>query len=68
MIDFETAALKNLYSKVIVPHTCQTCGKLYYVFRTERDKDRPIKACCVCQHGDRDYRESFQTAAMLRVR
>lgn len=68
MIEFETAALNNLYSKKLVALTCQTCGKEYFVFRTEQTKDKPIKACCVCQHGEKPYLETFQTAAMLRVR
>ena len=66
MIDFETAALKNLYAKKLMPHTCQSCSKMYYVYRTDQTKDKPIKACCVCQHHDKNYRETFHTAAMLR--
>lgn len=66
MIDHETAALKNLYSKTLVPKKCETCGKQYYVFRNERDKDDPIKACCVCQQGDPEYQETYQTASWLR--
>jgi uncharacterized OB-fold protein len=68
MIEFETAALNGLYSKKLVAHSCQSCGKLYYVFRGERELDKPIIACCVCQHPDKPYLETYQTAAMLRVR
>lgn len=68
MIDFETAVFKNFYAKKLVALTCQTCGKEYFVFRTEKTESLPIKACCVCQHPDKPYLETYQTAAMLRVR